>query len=116
VEIKPPTISKIEISQADLDRLKRILQSNRAASFTKVSMQRKIVGICTGCLEIPDFIITRYYEGLQKIEKYCAKCIDQTTIEKNKKRDTQILSKVQVVKSVSELTRLRLNQQRPTDQ
>ena len=77
-------------------------------------MQRKIVGICTGCGEIPDFIITRYYEGLQKIEKYCATCMEQTN--QNKKRDTQILSKVQVVKSVSEITRLRLNQQRPTDQ
>ena len=77
-------------------------------------MQRKIVGICTGCGEIPDFIITRYYEGLQKIEKYCAKCMEQT--KQNRKRDTQILSKVQVVKSVSELTRLRLNQQRPTYQ
>ena len=45
-EIKPPTISKIEISQADLDKLNRTLQSNKAGSFTKVVMQRKIVGIC----------------------------------------------------------------------
>ena len=36
--------------------------------------------------------------------------------KQNKKRDNDILSKVQVVESVSELTRLRLNQQRPTDQ
>ena len=102
VEVKPPTITKIQISTEDLEKLKRTLQSNRAVSFTKVSMQRKIVDICTGCGEIPDFIITRYYEGLQKIEKYCATCMEQT--KQNKKRDNDILTKVQVVELVSELT------------
>ena len=101
-EIKEPTITKIQISTEDLEKLKRTLQSNRAVSFTKVSMQRKIVDICTGCGEIPDFIITRYYEGLQKIEKYCATCMEQT--KQNKKRDNDILTKVQVIESVSELT------------
>ena len=46
VEIKEPTITKIQISTEDLEKLKRTLQSNKAASFTKVVMQRKIVGIC----------------------------------------------------------------------
>lgn len=101
-EIKEPTISKIEISSEDVEKSKRILQSNRIASFTKVTMQRRFIGICTGCGEIPDFIITRYYEGLQKIEKYCATCMEQT--KQNKKRDNDILTKVQVVELVSELT------------
>ena len=79
MEIKPPTITKIEISQAVLDILKRTLQSKRIPSLSKEIIQRKIVGIC-GCGEIPDYIVTRYYDGVSKIERYCAKCLQQ---EKN---------------------------------
>jgi hypothetical protein len=116
VEIKEPTISRIEVSTEDLDKLKRFLQSDRACPWTKDTKQRHIVGICSDCGDIPDFIVTRYYEGLQKIEKYCSKCMNKTIIKKNKKRDNQILSKVQVVESVSEFTKLHQHEQRPIDQ
>ena len=76
VEIKESTISKIELSQSDIDKLKKVLQSPRMGPKAKDVHQRKIVGMCT-CGDIPDFIVTRYYEGMQKIEKYCAKCLQQ---------------------------------------
>ena len=84
MEIKPPTVSKLEVQPEKLQELKRILQSQRIAPYTKIIRQRKILGICTGCGDIPDFIISRYYEGLQKIEKYCATCMEQT--KRNKKK------------------------------
>ena len=83
-EIKEPTISKIEISPEDLEKLKRLLQSDRACPWTKETKQRHIVGICSDCGDIPDYIITRYYEGIKKIERYCAKCLEQ---EKTKKHN-----------------------------
>ncbi len=87
VEIKEPTISKIEISQIHLEKLKRILQSDNIAPSIKELRKRRIIDTCTSCGDIPDFIITRYYEGLHKIERYCAKCcMDQSTIEKQKER------------------------------
>jgi hypothetical protein len=100
-EIKQPTIAKIELSQEDLAELQRVLQSKRMCPWSKDARQRKIVGMC-GCGQVPDYIMTKYYEGAKVIEKYCVKCMDKTTIEKNK-----------VVESVSELTR---NHPRSTDQ
>jgi hypothetical protein len=44
---------------------------------------------------MPEFIVTKYYEGLQKIEKYCHKCLEQR--DNNLRRDIEIKSKVQVV-------------------
>ena len=76
-EIKPPTISKIQISEADLEKLRKILQSNNIAPYIKIQSERRLTGVCILCGDIPDYIITRYYEGLQKIEKYCAKCLQQ---------------------------------------
>jgi hypothetical protein len=73
-----------------------------------------MVGTCADFGDIPDYIITKYYEGLQKIERYCAKCLtDQTTIDKNKKRDSNILSK-EVVDSVNNELTKRQEQQEVT--
>jgi hypothetical protein len=49
--------------------------------MAKVVRQRKIIGIY-GCGGIPEFIITRHYEGLQTIERLCSKCI-----QKEKQKD-----------------------------
>ena len=76
VEIKEPTISKIELSQSDLDKLKKVLQSPKMGPMAKDLHQRKIVGIC-GCGNIPEFILTRYYDGVKKIERLCTKCIQK---------------------------------------
>jgi hypothetical protein len=54
-----------------------MLQSDNIAPYIKIQTQRRLTGTCCNCGYIPDFIITRYYEGLQKIERYCAKCIDK---------------------------------------
>jgi hypothetical protein len=83
VEIKPATITKIEVSTENLDKLKRILQSKRVAEFSKVNIQRKIVGDCSICSEIPDYFVTRYYKGVTRIERYCSKCLDKTNIDKS---------------------------------
>lgn len=40
-----------------------------------------MVGLCFDCGDIPDYIVTRYYEGATAIERYCAKCLQ---IEKDK--------------------------------
>ena len=76
-EIKPLTITKINLSEADQAELKRVLTSNRIASYSKEMRQRTIVGICADCGSIPDFIVTRYYEGIQKIERYCKECLEK---------------------------------------
>jgi hypothetical protein len=75
-EIKQPTIAKIELSQEDLAELQRVLQSKRIGPSGKEVKQRKIVGMC-GCGQVPDYIMTRYYEGARVIEKYCTKCLEQ---------------------------------------
>jgi hypothetical protein len=76
VEIKLPTIAKIELSQEDLAELKRCLESKRMGPFGREVKQRKIIGMC-GCGGVPDYIMTRYYEGAKVIEKYCSKCLEQ---------------------------------------
>jgi hypothetical protein len=83
VEIKPATITRIEVSTENLDKLKRMLQSKPFTEFNKVNIQRKIVGDCSICSEIPDYIVTRYYEGVTRIERYCSKCLDKTNIDKS---------------------------------
>jgi len=94
-EIREPTMKKIDnVSPADWDKLKKMLESNKFSPFTKVKMQRSIIGVCTICYGIPDYVITRYYEGLRIIEKYYSKCIDNMD-------NNDILSKVQVVDSVN---------------
>ena len=47
-EIKEPTITKIELSQSDLDKSKKVLQSQKMGPMAKQTRQRKIVCIC-GC-------------------------------------------------------------------
>jgi transcription elongation factor Elf1 len=79
--------------------------------FAKEYRQRRVVGTCAGCGGMPEFIVTKYYEGLQRIEKYCDKCLEQK--ENRTRENEEIKSKVQVVESVSELTR---NHPWPTDQ
>ena len=76
-EIKEPTISKIELSTEDLDKLTRVLQSQKMSPWSKNLKQKKIVGICDDCGQVPDYIITRFYEGLSKILRYCTKCLEQ---------------------------------------
>jgi hypothetical protein len=77
MEIKEPTISKIEIPQADLDKLQRFLNSDKASPMGKEKKQRQITGICFRCGDIPDYILTKYYESVTLIEKYCSKCLDK---------------------------------------
>ena len=76
-EVKPMTISKIELSTKDLDKLQSILNSRKLSPSGRDLNQRKIVGICFDCGGVPDYIITYFYEGLTKIEKYCTKCLEQ---------------------------------------
>jgi hypothetical protein len=81
VQLKEPTISKIELSQSDLDKLKKVLRSPKMGPMAKDLHQRKIVGIC-GRGDIPEFILTRYYDSVQKIETLCTKCIQKERISK----------------------------------
>jgi hypothetical protein len=53
-EIKLPSISKIDLSEVNLSELKRVLNSNRIASYSKEIRQRQIIGICSDCGSIPD--------------------------------------------------------------
>ena len=43
--------------------------------MAKQTRQRKIA-YC-GCGDIPEFILTKYYDGVNKIERLCIKCLDQ---------------------------------------
>ncbi|MGA8843486.1 MAG: hypothetical protein WB511_07855, partial [Nitrososphaeraceae archaeon] len=61
----------------DLDKLKRFFQSKHASPSGKVTMQRKIIGICDDCGIISDYNVIRYYDGVTRIERYCAKCLEQ---------------------------------------
>jgi hypothetical protein len=72
-ETKRPTIAKIELSTQDLEKLKRGFESKRMGPWSKETKQRKIVGICS-CGAIPEYIVTRYYQGVKKIEKFCPLC------------------------------------------
>jgi hypothetical protein len=71
MEIKEPTISKIEISIEQLEKLKRFLNSDKMTPMTKEKKQRELTGICFHCGDIPDYIITKHYEGVTLIERYC---------------------------------------------
>ena len=73
-EIKEPTISKIELTTEDLDKLKKILQSKQLCPWSRETRQRKIIGICGGG-GIPEYILTKYFDGVKLIERYCAKCL-----------------------------------------
>jgi len=95
VEIKPSTITKIQVSPEKLEALRRSLESPKMTPFAKEYRQRRVVGTCAGCGGMPESIVTKYYEGLQKIEKYCHKCLEQR--DNNLRRDIEIKSKVQVV-------------------
>lgn len=76
-EIKESTISKIEISQSDLAELQRVLQSQRMGPMAKQLKQRRIIGECIHCSDIPVYIVTHFYDSVQLIEKYCTKCLEQ---------------------------------------
>ena len=76
-KIKEPKVGKIEISIEDLAELKKIQSSKRYTPSGKDAKQRKMVGLCFDCGDIPDYIVTRYYEGATAIERYCAKCLQQ---------------------------------------
>ena len=68
LEIKGPTITKIELSEVDLDKLQKVLNSQKMSPSSKDPHQRKIIGMC-GCGGIPDYILTKYYDGVKLIEK-----------------------------------------------
>jgi hypothetical protein len=95
VETKPPTITKIQVARDDLERLQRFIESNRTGPEAKYNMERKFVGLCASWGGSPEFILTKYYNGLKLIEKYCDKCLEQR--DNNLRRDIEIKSKVQVV-------------------
>jgi hypothetical protein len=111
VEIKPSTITKIQVSPEKLEALRRLLESPKMTPFAKEYRQRRVVGTCAGCGGMPEFIVTKYYEGLQKIEKYCDKCLEQR--ENRTIGNEEIKSKVQVVESVSAFTH---SHPKPSDQ
>ena len=77
VEIKPQTITKLQVAPEKLGELTRLLESPKMAPFTKEHKQRRVIGTCSGCGGMPEFIVTKYYEGLQRIEKYCDTCLGQ---------------------------------------
>ena len=114
VEIKSSTITKIQVAKDNLERLKRFIESRCTSPEAKYNMQRKIVGLCSSCGGIPEFILTKYYDGLHRTEKYCNTCLEQK--DRNVERDKEILTKLQVVESVSEFTKLHKHEQRPIDQ
>ena len=53
VELKPATISKIELSESDTIKLKRVLNSKQMADWSKAVNRRKIIGICDCCGQVP---------------------------------------------------------------
>ena len=83
-QIKEPTISKIELSSKDMDKLQICLQSNKMSPMSKDMRQRKIVGICQ-CGGTPEYIISYHYEGLTKIERYCESCLSKAKENINQK-------------------------------
>ena len=68
-EIKESTITKIEPSEANPDKLQKLLQSNRSGPSSKDLHQRQIIGSCIHCGQIPEYILTKYYDGVKLIEK-----------------------------------------------
>jgi hypothetical protein len=52
----------------------------------KEQKQRRITGVCSLCGDIPDLIVTRYFEGLQKVERYTSPCLEK---EKTKYYSTE---------------------------
>ena len=75
--MKPATITKIELSQSDLDKLKKVLQSQKMGPMAKDLHQRKIVGSCNDCGIIPEYNVIRYYDGATRIERYCESCLSK---------------------------------------
>ena len=77
VEIRERTISKIELTEQELAKLSKIINSNKCSDYRKEVRQRTIIGTCVKCSCTPSFKVTFHYEGLSKIERYCDKCLEQ---------------------------------------
>lgn len=74
-EIKEPTISKIELSEKDTAKLKHVTESRKMGDWSKEIQIRRLVGLCFTCSSVPEWILTKYYDGVQLNERYCDKCL-----------------------------------------
>ena len=70
---------------------------------------QNITRICSECGKIAEYLVLYDVNGASLIERYCAKCLElkQSDNSNNIKRDEEIKSKIQIVDSVSELTKAR---------
>ena len=80
-ELRTCTIAKIELSTEDLAQLKKVLNSPKMCSWSKEVRQRRLIGSCDCCGIIPEFIVTRYYDGVKRLERYCERCLQQRKIK-----------------------------------
>ena len=77
VQIKEPTISKIELTEKELAKLTHILQSDKMSDYRKELRSRTDYRNVREVFRYPEFIITKYYDTVKLLERYCEKCLEQ---------------------------------------
>ena len=71
-----PRIERINTPPEQLEKLNKDLAGSRLSPSAKQNMIRRITGFCSNCGGLPEFFMIYDCSGVQKLERYCQKCLD----------------------------------------